>query len=103
MDDYPYDAKRRVEALIKSLGTLTARDPEQEVQGLAVPVMAAALEAIKQSKPNDPVVAALVDLSSVDVIGAGQPIRAADMLIVAEQLDAVIGAYPNRSKRLQRF
>jgi hypothetical protein len=50
MDDYLYDAKRRVRALIKSLGTLTERDPEQEVQGLAIPVVAAALEAIKCSK-----------------------------------------------------
>jgi selenophosphate synthetase-related protein len=94
MHHYPYDAKRRVEALIRSLGTVTARDPEQEVQGLAVPVMAAALEAIKRSKPDDPVVVALVDLCSVDVISADQPIRAGDMLIVAEQLDAAIGPYP---------
>jgi hypothetical protein len=94
MDHYPYDAKRRVEALIRSLGALTARDPEQEVQGLAVPVTDAALEAIKQSKPDDPVVVTLVDLFSADIIGAGQPIRAADMLIVAEQLDAAIGPYP---------
>ena len=50
MDDYLYDAKRRVRALIKSLGTLTEREPEQEVQGLAIAVVAAALEAIKRSK-----------------------------------------------------
>lgn len=94
MDHYPYDAKRRVEALIRSLRALIAQDPEQEVQGLAVPVMAAALEAIKPSKPDDPVVVALDDLFSAEVIGADQPIRAADMLIVAEQLDAAIGPYP---------
>jgi hypothetical protein len=91
---YPYDAKRRVAALIKSLETLTQRDPEQEVQGIAVPVLAAALEAIKQSRPHDPVVKALVDLMSADFIGAGEPIRAADMLVVAEQLDAAIGPAP---------
>jgi len=94
MDDYPYDAKRRVEALITSLRTLTQRDSEQEVQGLAVPVVAAALEAIKRSKPDDPVVAALVDLFSADFIGGGESIRAADMLVVAEQLDAAIGPEP---------
>ena len=44
--------------------------------------MAAALEAIKRSKPDDPVVLTLVDLFSADFIGAGEPIRAADMLIV---------------------
>ncbi len=94
MDDYPYDAKRRVEALITSLRTLTQRDSEQEVQGLAIPVMAAALEAIKRSKPDDPVVVALVDIFSADFISAGESIRAADMLIIAEQLDAAIGPRP---------
>lgn len=94
MDDYPYDAKQRVEALIKSLRTLTQRDPEQEVQGLAIPVVAAALEAIKRSKPEDPVVVALVDIFSADFISTGESIRAADVLIVAEQLDAAIGPPP---------
>jgi hypothetical protein len=94
MSDYPYDAKRRVEALIKSLETLTKRDPEQEVQGMAVPVLGAALEAIKAAKPDDPVVVSLVDLMSADFIGAGETIRAADMLVIAQQLDAAIGPYP---------
>jgi hypothetical protein len=91
MGDYPYEAKRRVEALIGSLEKLVKRDPEQEVQGIAVPVLDAALEAIKAAKPDDPVVASLVDLMSADFIGAGETIRAADMLVVAEQLDAAIG------------
>ena len=56
--------------------------------------MAAALEAIKRSKPDDPVVLALVDLFSADFIGAGEPIRAADMLIVGERLDAAVRPYP---------
>ena len=34
--EYPYKAKERVEALIDSLETLVKRDPEQEVQGIAV-------------------------------------------------------------------
>lgn len=92
--DFPYEAKRRVQALIKSLHTLVARDPEQEVQGIAVPVLAASLEAIKEAKPDDPVVKALVDLMSADFIGAGEPIRAADMLVIVEQLDAAIGSRP---------
>lgn len=87
-----FDAvKRRVDALIKSLGTLIAR-AEREVQGLAVPVLDASLEAIKQAKPDDPVVASLVELMSADFIGVGEPIRAADMLVVVEQLDAATGA-----------
>ncbi|GIG93157.1 hypothetical protein [Plantactinospora endophytica] len=91
---YPYDAKRRVTALVKSLQVLVQRDPEQEVQGIALPVLDAALGAIKQSIPHDPVVKALVDLMSADFIGSGDTVRAADMLVVAEQLDAAIGPRP---------
>lgn len=91
MSGYPYDSKRRVTALIKSL---VQRDPEQEVQGIALPVLDAALGAIKQSKPDDPVVVALVDLMSADFIGSGDTVRAADMLVVAQQLSAAIGPRP---------
>ena len=94
MATYPYDSKRRTSALIKSLRTLVEKDPEQEVQGFAVPVLAAALEAVKQSMPNDPVVKSLVDIVSADFIGSGDVIRAADMLLIAEQLDAAIGPRP---------
>lgn len=93
-EDYPYGAKRRVDALIKSLNTLVARDPEQEVQGIAIPVLDAALMEIKAAMPDDAVVRALVDLVSADHIGSGEALRAADMLVVAEQLDAVIGPRP---------
>ena len=44
--------------------------------------------------PNDPVVVSLVDLMSADFIGAGETIRAADMLVVAKQLDAAIERRP---------
>jgi len=92
--EYPYKAKERVEALIDSLETLVKRDPEQEVQGIAVPVLGAAIEDIKAAMPNDPVVVSLVDLMSADFIGAGETIRAAEMLVVAKQLDAAIGRRP---------
>jgi hypothetical protein len=94
MADYPYEAKRRVEALIKSLETLVKRDPMMHVQGMAVPVLGASLESIKQAKPDDPVVQSLVELMSADFIGSGGPIRAVDMLVIAEQLDAAIGPWP---------
>lgn len=91
---YPYKAKRRVEALIVALEKLVACDPEQQVRGLAVPVLDAALADVKKSRPDDPVVTALVDLVSADIIGSGDPIRAADMLLIATQLDAAIGDRP---------
>lgn len=94
MSEYPYQARQRVDALINSLLTLIKRDPEQEVQGIALPVLDAALTDVKRAMPHDPVVQALVDLFSADFIGAGEPVRAADMLVVAQQLDAAIGHPP---------
>jgi hypothetical protein len=72
--------------------TLISRDPNSTVQGIAIPVLAATLEAVKKATPGDPVVRAVVDLLSADVIGKAEPTCAADMLVVAEQLDAGIGA-----------
>jgi hypothetical protein len=91
---YPYKAKQRVESLIKSLENLISSDPEQQIQGFAVPVLAAALDDVKQALPSDPVVTALTDLVSADAIGSGDVIRAADMLVIARQLDAAIGRRP---------
>jgi hypothetical protein len=94
MSSYPYEAKRRVEALTKTLTALVARDPEQEVQGLALPVLDAALASIKEATPDDPVVRSLADLVSADFIASGETVRAADMLLIVEQLDAAIGPHP---------
>lgn len=93
-EDYPYDAKARVSALIDSLKILIAKDPEQEVQGIALSVVDAAIGSIKAARPDDPVVAAVSEIFSADLIGAGEPVRAADLLVVAQQLDAAVGPYP---------
>lgn len=91
---YPYKAKERVQALIKSLETMIQRDPEQEVQGIALRVLDAALEDIKAALADDPVVAAVAGIISPETIEAGDPIRAVDALLVAQQLDAAIGSRP---------
>lgn len=93
-ENYPYKAKQRIEALIASMELVIKRDPEQEVQGIALPVLDAALQDVKQAIPEDPVVNSLVELMSADFIGSGDTIRAADMLVVAKQLDAAIGNRP---------
>jgi hypothetical protein len=95
-ESYPREAKWRVEALIRVLTPLVARDPEQEIQGIAIEPVAAAITAVKAAKPNDPVVAATPDLVSADFIGSGDSIRAADVLVVAEQLNAALGPRPRR-------
>jgi hypothetical protein len=68
VSDYSYKAKDRIEALVRSLRTMVERNPEQEVRGQAV--------------------------ISPEAIEDGEPIRAADALLVAEQLDAAIGPWP---------
>lgn len=91
-DEYPYKAKERVVSLIETLTTLTNRDPEQEVTGIALPMLDAVIEAIKDSIGRDnPVVQAAAGVISPETIEAGEPIRAADALIVAKMLDAEIG------------
>lgn len=94
MSNYPYKAKQRVEALVKSLRTMVDKDGEQEVQGIALPVLDAAIEDIKAAIPNDPVVIAVAGIISPETFEAGEPIRAVDALLVAEQLDAAIGRRP---------
>lgn len=91
---YPYEANRRVKALISSLKTLVARDPEQEVQGPALQVLDAALDAIKAEIPDDPVAQSVLGIFTAEFIAAGEPVRAADMLVIAQQLNAAIGQPP---------
>jgi hypothetical protein len=93
--DYAYKAKERVEALIRSLRTVLERDPDQEVGAFALPVLDAALTDVRAALPDDPVVAAVSGVISPEAIAAGEPLRAADALIVAEQLNAAIGRRPD--------
>jgi len=92
--EYPYDARRKVDALIESMKSLIARDSEQEVRGIALAVVDAAINAVKTAKPDDPVVTTTSDLFSADQIATGEGVRAADLLVVAEQLAAALGPYP---------
>ena len=91
--DYPYEARRRVDALIKTLEPIVATDPEQEIRGIAVPVFEAAMEAIREAVPDDPVVREASG-AYLHEIKTGEPVRAVDALLVARQLDAAIGPYP---------
>jgi hypothetical protein len=92
--DYPYAEKQQVEALISSMKELIARDPEHEIEGVAIETAEATIAAVKAAIPDDPVWGAMPDLFSADHIGGGDGIRAADVLVVAEQLDAALGPAP---------
>jgi hypothetical protein len=93
-DDYPYAEKRQIVSLVQTLEQLTKRDPEQEVQGIALPVMDASIEAVRAVLPGNPIVEAVRGILSPEQIASGEPIRAADALLVAKQLDAAIGPEP---------
>ena len=93
-EEYPYAAKAKITTLIESLETLIKRDPEQEVQGIALPVLDAVVEHTRSFLPDDPVVNAIRASSPPDQIASGEPVRAADALVVAKQLDAAIGPHP---------
>ncbi len=51
------------------------------------------IEVLKSALPDDPVVTAVVGAYAHE-IGTGEPVRAVDALLVARQIDAVIGPYP---------
>lgn len=92
-DEFPYEAKRRVLALIETLEPMVKRDPEQEIRGIAVPVFEASIDVLREALPEDPVVKAVVGAYAHE-IETGEPVRAVDALLVARQIDAAIGPYP---------
>jgi hypothetical protein len=93
-DSYPYAEKRQIASLVQTLEQLTKRDPEQEVQFIALPVLDAVIETVRAVLPGNPVVEAVRGIVSPEQIASGEPIRAADALLVARQLDAALGPEP---------
>ena len=92
-EEYPYDAKNNIVGLVQTLETLIKRDPEQEVQGIALPVLDAVIESVRAARRDDPVVEAVRSIISAEHMTSGDPVRAAHALLVAKQLDTAIGAY----------
>lgn len=76
--------------LYRELQRITDRDAEQEVTGIAVPVLDALLEACKRFVPDDPVVAAIDGLVTPDSVESGA-LRAVDAALVVGQLAAALG------------
>ena len=92
-DEFPYTAKRRVDQLIETLVPLVERDPEQEIRGIAVPMLEAVFDCLSTELKGDPVADAMVGVYQHEA-STGEPVRAADALLVARQLAAVIGPAP---------
>ena len=93
-------AWKELGALRNTLRKASERDPEQEVQGIALPVLDAVIADAKDIiGQSDPAVAALVDVMSPEVIEAGEPVRAVDALLVVEMLYAALGTPAEVSTR----
>ena len=61
------------------------------MRGIAVPVVDAVISAARNVLPTDnPVVAAIHDVISVETIDEGEPIRAIDALYVVSQLEVAL-------------
>ncbi len=88
-ESYPHGPKAKISTLVRSLQQIVNRDPEQEVQGIALPVLDAVLESVRDVLPNDQVVRAMRGVISVEQIESGEPVRAIDALLVAQQLDTI--------------
>jgi hypothetical protein len=76
--------------LYRDLRAIADRDPDQEVRGLALPVLRACLVAFREHAGDDPVVGAVGDLVSPEVIADGH-LRAVDAVVVVGQLAIAIG------------
>src|ERR687891_61244 len=84
------DAYWRVGRLRDNLRAMVDRDPEQEVRGMALPVIDAVLEAAKEFLPGDPVIATMREVVSPESVAEGEPLRAVDVLVVVDQLHAAL-------------
>jgi hypothetical protein len=81
--------------LISSLKALIQRDPEQEISGVAISKVETAFATVSATRPD----IAMPELFSADQIGSGDGIPAADVLVVAEQLDAALGPLPRLRRK----
>lgn len=82
------EARRRLTALKFRLEKLVEHDAEQEVQGMAIPVLDAIINASRGLVRTDDQVGAVVRdvISPEAVMDGAEPVRAVDALVVVEQL-----------------
>lgn len=86
--------RRSLRALVEDLRRLVDRDPEQEVLDMAVPVLDAAIRQARDVLAEHPVAEAVADVVSPERVADWQQVRAADALLVANQLLAALPPPP---------
>src|SRR5665213_2223778 len=84
-------ARTMLKNLRVTLEKVTTRDPEQEVRGMAIPVLDAAIGEVRALVPDSPIIAQVSDIISPENVAGGEPIRAVDVLVV---VDILLGALP---------
>jgi hypothetical protein len=90
-----YDARARALQLCKDLKEIAAKDPDQEVRGLAVPVIDSVVTACAPFlDEGDPVFEKIRQLFSVEALASGEPLRAVDAQIAAGQLYKALPSPP---------
>ncbi len=78
-----------------SLEKATERDPEQEVQGIALPVLDAVLVYARDLLPDHRVISQIDDVVSVTTVETAEPIRAVDALLVVNVLFGALRPPPS--------
>jgi hypothetical protein len=80
------EARRQLRALKATLEHLVDRDPEQEVQGIALPILDAVISAVRGVVPDSEVVKSAREIISPDAVAHGESVRAADALVAVTAL-----------------
>jgi hypothetical protein len=87
----PAEAHRQISRLCQDLERLVDRDPEQEVEGMAISVVDAVLSAAGDHASTSPALVETVrGLITPEAVADGLSFRAADLLVVAGQLEAAL-------------
>lgn len=86
-------ARKQVRQLHATLEAMNRRDPEQEVRGIAVPVMDAIISSAKTFVADDPVVATIRDVIAPESIEE-EHVRVFDALLVVGALREALGPGP---------
>jgi hypothetical protein len=93
------EARRQLASLQDQLARASARDPEQEVRGIAVPVLNTIITEVKQALVVSAVAASVGDVVTEQLI-SGEAVRAVDALVV---VSALLEASPSPPPARRRF
>jgi hypothetical protein len=81
------EAQTAVISLHQQVASIAGKDSEQDIRGMALPVMDAVVRAARQFVHlDDPILDSIEDVISPEAVQRGEPIRATDAQLVLWQL-----------------